>query len=249
MFEDALLEVGRSGEAHRRGATTLFAFVLQSFVVAIIFLISLRYAQVIPSSQPVVHLVAPPPPPPAGTPTSKSHKAPRTPIRNVLRTPVKIPTKVLPEEKETPPPPPPAMASGVVGGVPGGVPGGQLGGILGGIAGAAAPAPVPIPKPPPPKRMRVSEGVVGGLLVHKVMPGYPQSARQERISGAVVLQAVIGKDGSVQNLRVVQGDPVLASAAIDAVKQWRYKPYLLNGQPVEVETIITVNFNLGGKNS
>ena len=255
MFEDALLEFGRSGEAHRRGATTVFAFVLQCLAVGIVSLISLSYTHVIPKPQSVVPLVAPPPSvraPALGTPTSKNetdvqpeavHKPVHTQIRNVLQTPTKVPTKTLTEESETPPPPP-VMANGI----PGGVPGGQLGGILGGgIAGSAAPQ-APIPKPAPAKRVRVSEGIVGGSLLHKVTPSYPQSARQGHISGSVVLQAVIGKDGGVQNLQVVQGDPVLASAAIDAVKQWRYKPYLLNGQPVEVETIITVNFNLG-KNS
>ena len=85
-----------------------------------------------------------------------------------------------------------------------------------------------------------------GLLIHQVKPTYPPLAKQARIQGAVVLQAVIGKDGTIQNLRVVSGHPMLTPAAIDAVKQWRYKPYFLNGEPVEVETQITVNFTLAG---
>jgi len=71
-------------------------------------------------------------------------------------------------------------------------------------------------------------------------------ARQARIQGTVVLQAVIGKDGSIQNLKVVSGHPMLAPAALEAVKQWRYKPYFLNGEPVEVDTTINVNFTLAG---
>jgi protein TonB len=79
-----------------------------------------------------------------------------------------------------------------------------------------------------------------------VNPVYPPLARQARISGTVVLRAVIGKDGSIQNLSLVSGHPMLAPAAIDAVKQWKYKPYLLNGEPVEVDTEIQVNFTLAG---
>jgi protein TonB len=92
----------------------------------------------------------------------------------------------------------------------------------------------------------VSQGVSQGLLIHQVKPTYPPLARQARIQGTVVLQAVIGKDGSIQNLKVVSGHPMLAPAALEAVKQWRYKPYFLNGEPVEVDTTINVNFTLSG---
>jgi protein TonB len=163
-------------------------------------------------------------------------------VNGQLRTPTKIPEKVqMIKEEEAPPP---VMASGgVVGGVPGGVPGGQMGGVIGGIISST---PVAVPKVAAPQRVRVSQGVTQGLLVHRVQPSYPPLARQARIQGSVVLQAVISKDGSIQNLRLVSGHPMLAPAAIDAVKQWRYKPYILNGEPVEVETQITVNFTLAG---
>jgi protein TonB len=141
--------------------------------------------------------------------------------------------------------PPPNMAgAGVVGGVPGGVPGGSMGGVIGGIIGQTATNNVP--KVTTPQRVRVSQGVSEGLLIHKVQPAYPPLARQARIAGTVVLQAAIGKDGSIQNLRLVSGHPMLAPAAIDAVKQWKYRPYFLNGEPVEVDTQITVNFTLAG---
>jgi protein TonB len=81
-------------------------------------------------------------------------------------------------------------------------------------------------------------------LVHDVAPKYPTEAGRERIEGTVVLMAVIGKDGTVQDVRVQSGLSVLAEAAIEAVKQWRYRPYLLNGEPVEVDSQITINFNL-----
>jgi len=133
--------------------------------------------------------------------------------------------------------------AGVVGGVPGGVPGGAIGGVLGSVINSA---PAVVPKVATPQRVRVSQGVSQGLLIHQVKPTYPPLARQARIQGTVVLQAVIGKDGTIQNLRVVSGHPMLAPAALEAVKQWRYKPYFLNGEPVEVDTTINVNFTLAG---
>jgi protein TonB len=85
-----------------------------------------------------------------------------------------------------------------------------------------------------------------GNLMHRVQPVYPSPARSARIQGQVVLSATISKVGTIENLRVVAGHPMLVGAAIDAVKQWRYRPYILNNEPVEVETQITVNFSLSG---
>ena len=95
-----------------------------------------------------------------------------------------------------------------------------------------------------PLRIRVSSGVSSGLLVKKVAPVYPPDARQANTQGTVVLRANIDKEGNVSNLLLVSGDPMLAPAAIEAVKQWKYRPYLLNGEAVEVETTIQVNFAL-----
>jgi protein TonB len=97
-----------------------------------------------------------------------------------------------------------------------------------------------------PQRIRVSQGVTQGMIIRKIQPAYPPLARQARIQGPVVLQAEIGKDGSITNLRLISGHPMLAPAAIEAIKQWKYKPYILNGEPVEVETTITFNFTLSG---
>jgi protein TonB len=123
------------------------------------------------------------------------------------------------------------------------VPGGAVGGVLGGIISGT---PTAVPKVATPQRVRVSQGVSQGLLIHQVKPTYPPLARQARIQGVVVLQAVIGKDGNIQNLKVVSGHPMLAPSALEAVKQWKYKPYFLNGEPVEVDTTINVNFTLAG---
>jgi protein TonB len=157
-----------------------------------------------------------------------------------LRTPTAIPKKIqmIKEDEQ----PPATGVAGVVGGVPGGVPGGTMGGVLGGMLSST---PVAIPKAAP-QRVRVSAGVQQGLLIRKVTPTYPALARQARIQGTVVLQALIGKDGAIQNLRVVSGHPMLTGAALDAVKQWRYKPYYLNNEPVEVDTTINVIFSLSG---
>jgi len=112
---------------------------------------------------------------------------------------------------------------------------------LPGIVSASTPS---LPKAPVPQMMKVSQGLVQGLLVHKVQPVYPPQAMQTRREGAVQLQANISKDGNVTAVKVVSGDGLLARAATDAVKQWKYRPYLLNGQPIPIETQITVNFRL-----
>ncbi len=246
MFEDSLIESGGRLRT-KRGMTTTLSFVLQICLVGILVLLPLLYTEALPKQQLMTFLVAPPPPPPPPPPPAavpqRVVKVVQTDIINgELRTPTKIPKKVeMIKEEEAPPP---VMASaGVVGGVPGGVPGGQMGGVIGGIISST---PVAVPKVATPQRVRVSQGVSQGLLIHRVQPMYPPLARQARIQGTVVLQAEISKDGSIENLRLISGHPMLAPSAIEAVKQWRYKPYFLNGEPVAVETQITVNFTLAG---
>jgi len=138
--------------------------------------------------------------------------------------------------------PAPAEATGVVGDAPGGIPAGQTSGVIGGII-SSTPA---TPRVATPQRVRVSQGVTTGMLVKKVAPEYPPEARRGRIEGTVVMHAIISKAGDVATLELVSGHPMLAPAAIEAVKQWKYKPYLLNGNPVEVDTLIQVNFTLSG---
>jgi TonB family protein len=116
-------------------------------------------------------------------------------------------------------------------------------GTIGGVIGSVA-------QPPTsgqPSRVRVSQRVSVGLLIKKISPHYPEDARQARIQGTVVLQAVIDANGDVKEVALVSGHPLLAPAALEAVKHWKYKPYLLNGQPVEVETQIVVAFQLSGR--
>src|SRR5580700_10479444 len=245
MFEDSLLESGGRLKT-KRGRTTTFAIILEIALVGLMVLMPLIFTEALPKQQLMTFLVAPPPPPPPPPPAAapvKIVKQIQTDIVNgELRTPTKIPKKVqMIKEDEAPPP---VMAStGVVGGVPGGVPGGSMGGVIGSVLSST---PVAVPKIATPQRVRVSSGVQSGLLVRKVSPTYPPLARQARIQGTVLLQAEISKDGSIQNLQLISGHPMLAPAAIEAVKQWKYKPYLLNGEPVEVETQVQVNFTLAG---
>jgi protein TonB len=245
MFEDSLLESGGRLKT-KRGRTTTFAIFLEIIAIGIMVLLPLIFTEALPKQMTMSFLVAPPPPPPPPPPAAapvKVVKQIQTDIVNgALRTPTKIPQKIqMIKEEEAPPP---VMASsGVVGGVPGGVPGGSMNGVIGGIISST---PMAVPKVATPQRVRVSQGVSAGLLVRKVNPAYPPLARQARIQGQVVLRAVISKDGSIEGLTLVSGHPMLAPAAIDAVKQWKYKPYLLNGEPVEVDTEVLVNFTLAG---
>jgi protein TonB len=111
------------------------------------------------------------------------------------------------------------------------------------LSGLISAGPTDLPKAPV-STLKISQGVSQGLLIKRVQPRYPQNALSMRVQGAVQLQATINQEGNIRNLKVLSGDPVLAHAATEAVRQWRYKPYYLNGQPVEIETQITVNFKL-----
>jgi len=126
---------------------------------------------------------------------------------------------------------------GVVVDMPGGIPEGEKGGIAPSTAADAPHLAVP-------QRIRVSSGVSQRLLLTKVPPQYPQEAKDQHIQGVVVMEVIIDKEGNVANVQLISGHPMLASAAIDAVKQWKYKPYLLNQIPLEVHTQVQVNFTL-----
>jgi len=244
MFEDSLIESGNKLRT-KRLSTTILSFTLQMMLLGVLILIPLIYTDALPKTQLMTFLVAPPPPPPPPPPPAaapvKVVKIASEVVNGQLRTPTKIPKKVeMIKEEEAPPD---MGAAGVPGGVPGGIPGGSAGGVIGGIINSQ---PVAVPKAATPQRVRVSSGVSSGLLIKKVQPNYPPLARQARIQGDVVLQAEISKDGTIQNLQLVSGHPMLAPAAIEAVRQWRYRPYLLNGEPVAVETQVLVKFSLSG---
>ena len=128
-------------------------------------------------------------------------------------------------------------AESVAGNMPGGTQPGEQGGIAPSVPREGRDS-------APPQRVRVSQGVMASFVITKVPPNYPADAKQARIQGTVLMTVIIDKEGNVSNIQLVSGHPILAPAAVDAVKQWKYRPYLLNGAPVEVETQVQVNFTL-----
>jgi protein TonB len=245
MFEDSLIESAGVLKT-KRPAATVVSLLLQSLLVAALAALPLLYTEALPKVS-LTSLIAPgpPPPAPAPAPAQVEHRAapPRESdlIGQRLREPQAIPRSIAHiDESNVPIPAVPSAGPGV----PGGTGDPSAGNPLNAIDNLAPPAPAPRPTVTAP--LRISEGVAQGFLVHQVKPVYPAVARQARIQGTVMLQAIIGKNGSIENLRVVSGHPMLAPAAIEAVRQWRYRPYTLNRVPVEVQTEITVNFVLGG---
>ena len=248
MFSDSLLEFGV--QRKRKFFATTTSLMVNGLAIVAMLIIPLAFPEALPKAQLLTFLVAPPPPPPPPPPAAAEvqHvvRQIQTDMLNngALRTPTKIPQKIQMIKEEEAPPPMPA-SGGVLGGVPGGIPGGQMGGVIGSVISAtSSPAAVPKFVPATPQRVRISAGVTKGLLIQRIEPPYPALARAARVQGDVVLSAVIDSNGHITNLLLVSGHPMLVPAAIAAVKQWRYKPYLLNGQPVEVETTITVIFTL-----
>jgi protein TonB len=230
-------------------ATIPIAYIIEGVIVGMFVLVPLIYTEALPASQLVTFLAAPPPPPPPPPPAAAApvRVVKRVTVEDIMKAPTVIPKTVkvirdVPEPVNT-------GAVGVVGGVPGGVPGGQMGGVLGGVIGgvlstASAPPPPPPPKAATPKRIRVGGQVESARLIFQPKPEYPQLAKMARIQGVVRLEAIISKDGTIQDLKVVSGHPLLVKAALEAVQRWRYQPTLLNGEPVEVITEIDVNFTL-----
>ena len=224
----------------RRGWATLISFALQTAVVAAVLAIPILRPGLLPQltlSPPLVPLVAPRDfvSVVAHSPAGSSV----TPQTAVLTAPWKIPTATNrgadPSPSATDEPPCVSCLVGL----------GPSGPV---IPGAFATAAVVVAPPPPavvekPRRISI---MMDGLLLHRVQPDYPARARQVRVQGAVIIAALISKEGTIENLRVLSGHPMLIPAAISAVKQWRYRPYILNGDPIEVDTQITVNFLLSG---
>jgi periplasmic protein TonB len=247
MFSDSLLDFGT--QKKRKALATTTSLILNCLVIVLMLAVPLMFTEELPKAQLLTFLVAPPPPPPPPPPAAadvqKAVHQIQTDVLDTgaLRTPTRIPQKIQMIKEDDAPPP--MATGGVVGGVPGGVPGGQLGGVIGSVISSTSNlSAVPKFVPATPQRLRISAGVTRGLLIHREEPTYPPLARAARIQGDVVLSAIIDTNGQIQNLQLVSGHPMLVPAAIAAVKQWRYKPYLLNGQPVEVETTITVIFIL-----
>jgi protein TonB len=239
MF-DELVESNVVKKKTAKSWTIFVSTVVQTLIVGVLILIPLIYTEALPRAMMATLLIAPPPPPPPPPPPQAVEVKVVRPVARLLTQgrlmqPRAIPKSVVVfKEAELPPEPPPGV--GVFGGVDS---------LLGGLGDAASGV---APPPPPPRitRTRVGGQVQEAKIIARPNPVYPPLARQARIQGKVQLHAIIDKDGRVGELQVVSGHPLLVKAALDAVQNWRYQPTILNGEPVEVDTTIDVNFVLGG---
>lgn len=242
MFDQALLPDGQ------RGWALPASFAIQAVSVAGILLATVWLTEALPVRRWVPLVEAPrlTPPPAAEIATTRAARALRPFSPSALTSPLRIPDRVaLIEEMATDALPNIAGLSDVATHA---IRGSLLGDLLG---QAKIPDTKPVketPKAPPPAeapaRVKVSSGVQEAQLLHRVVPAYPPLAKQARIQGTVQFTAVIATNGSIESLELVSGHPLLVRAAYDAVRQWRYRPTYLNGQPVEVFTQIAMRFNL-----
>jgi periplasmic protein TonB len=219
----------------------LLSLLLQVFGLAVLTLIPLIYTQVLPSAQLRSVLAAPAPP----RAQVQKHQLKLTPrvfasSERWLFAPRVIPKQVNPAQN---------LAAAPDISVVDEVPGATGTGVGTGSFNEAAPV-APLPPPPPvikkipPAPVHVSRGIIESNLIHRVQPAYPALARSARVQGVVEFTAVISKQGTIENLQLVRGHPLLVTAAREAILQWRYRRTMLNGEPVEVITNILVNFTL-----
>jgi len=251
VFDGALLE---DALHKRKKADWLISLAVHAAIMASLIIVPMFFTTAIDLTRTEITYLAPPPtpyapPPPPAAATARVTPEPRRPaIRpSTLTMPIAIPKKVEVLHDAAPADADAALsaAAGVPGGVAGGVPGGVLGGLLGSIGPAA-------PPPPPPAPAAVASAGplhVGGEVkephpIFKPQPKYPVLALQGRIEGDVQIDAVIDKDGNVVQEKVMSGPPLLVSAAMDAVKHWKYQPTYLNGTPWPIELTINVTFSL-----
>jgi periplasmic protein TonB len=241
LFADALDSSWT--ERTRRGWTTLTSFGVQALIATVLIILPMLRPMGLPSFHQLstpISLGQPQGETPAAGARAHSAVAPIRRTEFFFRRPSSLPLRWRGPADEGLPQTPASDPY-----IPG-TPVGDLHGVRGLFSEGTHPV-LPAPAPPaavahPLRLSHMSEG----NLIRKVQPIYPALARSARIQGTVVLQAVISRQGTIENLSVVNGHPMLVSAAIDAVRQWRYRPYILNNEPVEVETQITVNFSLNG---
>lgn len=230
MFEQTFV----AETASRRSLAVVAAAAGQCVFVAAALAAPLLFTYDLPLREMAANFVLlTPPPPPAPPPPPTVKVEPRPPperFDEVLRQPTKIPDQVALEELRSPSLDPLGAPSGVVGSF--------------GAVGGVGDLPIDLGLPPAPKPIRVGGRVQAARIEKRVLPSYPVEAQQEGITGRVLLRAVIAKDGAVKSLKLNSGHPLLATAAIEAVRQWRYKPTRLNGRAVEVITEIEVIFTL-----
>jgi protein TonB len=229
----------------RKGATLAASVVLHSALALAVAVIPLLYYDSLPSQDALkAFFVAPleaapppppPPPPPAGA-RAMAKVAPKveTQAPQGFVAPIDVPNEIKPEE---------GLDLGVEGGVPGGVEGGVPGGVVGGVVGG-----LPSEAPPPPARVvRIGGQIAQPKIIRKVEPVYPELAKTSRVSAILILEAEVDTRGYVKAVKVLRGHPLFDDAALEAVKQWRYQPLLLNGEPTGFILTVTMTFNLETK--
>jgi protein TonB len=226
--------------AGRKGATFIISLVAHTILVSAMVLLPLLFYNGLPNQEGLKAFfvapleIAPPPPPPPPPPAGARAVVRAAPKINVQQpqgfvAPIDIPTEIKPEESID-------LGDGVAGGVEGGVPGGVVGGVVGGLPTEAP--------PPPAKVVRIGGQLAPPKLLRRVNPVYPELAVQSRVSALVILEAEVDTRGHVRTVKVLRGHPLFDDAAIESVKQWRYQPLLLNGEPTGFVLTVTVNFNL-----
>lgn len=238
MFEDSLL-ISSGSPLKQRGLTAFASLVLQAILVGALITVPMLFTEALPlhGFKRIADIPAPPRLPQRETiPAVQQNRQQAISVTPAVRIPQNTTTTTIQIVD------PPVLTATVIdsgASTSVGQPNSQISNLLN--SGRTI---TPRNASTPAKRWRVSGGVEQGLLIQQVKPIYPPLARQAGVQGEVILQAVIGKDGRIEDLRVISGNPLLVKAARDAVIQWRYRPFLLDGEPVEVETQITVNFKV-----
>jgi protein TonB len=186
----------------------------------------------------------PPPPPPRRVAPNEPESPRQQPSKNPNAAPIDVPNAITPQngierasESEF------GVEGGIEGGVEGGVEGGIPGGVVGGIVGEIPSAPPPQPPSPPTKPIRIGGQVTAPALIYRVEPRYPDSAAKAHIEGLVILEAAVDTEGRVQSVDVLSSHGPFDQAAIDAVKQWRYSPLVLNGKPFPFILTVSLRFH------
>jgi len=245
------------GKNKYRKPSVIGGIIFHVVLIGILILIPLLLPEKISQRHLLVALIAPPPPPPAAPPRPPVPVNPVTPPK-VVKPPVHpvapdamiLPT-VVPKDLARIIDEPVGPPAEVVGALPGGLPGGVAGGVLGNVLSATGNGNglLPPPPPPPPKvtvptgPVRVGGAVREPRIIKVSAPVYPPIASKARVSGTVVMEAILTEDGTVDKIRVISGHPLLVEAAMECLKHWKYEPTLLNGIPVRVMLTAKVNFN------
>jgi periplasmic protein TonB len=248
LFAEAMLENSPT-RPQRPVADFVVSGIVQVLLLAVLLVVPLYFSEALDTHQLSPTLLAPPPPaappPPPAASRSITPKRKALSVAGRLVVPRVVPHQVARLSEE--PDGSDLVAATVPGdGVPGGIPGGQPGGVIGGVlSGAAPPPPAPVssaPKVP----IRVGGQVKRPRLISGPSPVYPVLARQAKISGDVLIEAVIDTQGNVVEMRTVSGHPLLAFAAMEALRHWKYEPTILGGEPIPVRLLVTIMFD--GKN-